>query len=193
MIERLNEIIKLAEGAIKELECESSDCESPKIQFNTNEFGQREFTHCGITYVNFKDNDFVAKTILPEEIINDIVEDKRYLDSDKDVRYNNNIFDNSWENSFIRGILNEEFKDKYLNDIDLVEEVRCLTKEEAENLPNNLRETERYGYWTMSPYYMSTNGYANVFYVNSDGRLDYSNVSNTYGVRPVITLNTDAL
>lgn len=188
MKEKFKEIIKLAEDAIKELECENSDCGSPKKQFTTNEFGQREFTHCGITYVNFKDNDFVAKTILSKEIIDDIVEDKRYLDSDKDVRYNSNIFDNSWEHSFIKGILNEEFKDKYLNNIGLVGEVRCLTKEEAEGLPDNLKETERYGYWTMSPYGMSTNGYAYVFYVFSNGYLGNYGVFSTGGVRPVFSL-----
>ena len=47
-------------------------------------------------------------------------------------------------------------------------------------------------YWTMSPWSMYTNGYANVFYVNAGGNLDYSYVNLTsHGVRPVINLKAD--
>lgn len=157
----------------------------------------KEININGIEYVKFKEENgsisYVAKTILSKEVIDDIVEDKRYLDSEKDVRYNNDIFDNSWENSFIRKILNSTFKEKYLKDVELASEVRCLTKEEAENLPSELKETEGYGYWTMSPYNLAANGYASVFRVNSYGTLYGDYVSNTYGVRPVIMLKTDKL
>ena len=162
-----------------------------KIEFEINEYGRRTFTHNGIEHVDFKENTFVAKTILSKEIIDDIVEDKRYLDSEKDVRYNNDIFDNSWKNSFIRKILNNNFKEKYLNNLDLDGEVRCLTKEEVESLPSNLRETSRYGYWTMSP---SGNGsYANVFAVSSADYLGNWSVDISNGVRPVIKLKTEEL
>ena len=45
-------------------------------------------------------------------------------------------------------------------------------------------------YWTMSPYWFY-NYTAAVFYVGSNGYLDYSAVSNAFGVRPVINLHSD--
>ncbi len=46
-------------------------------------------------------------------------------------------------------------------------------------------------YWTMSPYGYR-NGYANVFYVNSNGRLSNTYVSHSEpGVRPVLNLSAD--
>lgn len=190
MKETLNKIIELAENALKEIEV--SNVDPCKREFTTNEFGQREFENKGIKYTEFKPGKFVATTILSEEIIDNIVEDKRFLDDNKDVRYNNDIFDNSWENSFIRKVLNESFKDKYLDNLELAEEVRCLTKEEAEELSDNLKETERYGYWTMSPYHYS-GSYAGVFYVDSNGNLSDDRVYGTYGLRPVFTLKADEL
>ena len=47
-------------------------------------------------------------------------------------------------------------------------------------------------YWTMSPsWYFS--GHAHIFAVNSDGYLSDNSVINTYGVRPVINLDTDVI
>ena len=46
-------------------------------------------------------------------------------------------------------------------------------------------------YWTMSPYYTSSSGFANVFYVWSDGFLVSSRVDYSNGVRPVISLTTN--
>ena len=47
-------------------------------------------------------------------------------------------------------------------------------------------------YWTMSPSYMYTNGWAVVFIVNTDGSLSHTNVYNTsIGVRPVINLKAN--
>ena len=46
-------------------------------------------------------------------------------------------------------------------------------------------------YWTMSPYYVVLNGRAVMFYVYSNGRLDYSRVDIANGVRPVINLSAD--
>ncbi|MCM1052482.1 MAG: hypothetical protein NC483_00670 [Ruminococcus sp.] len=165
--------------------------------------GRYEFEHKGIKYVEFKKTDneisFISKDILSKEIMEDIVEDKKYLDSSSDVRYSSNIFDNSWENSFVRKILNEKFKDKYLDDLNLINEVGCLTKEEAENLPQELKQTDdnRYGYWTMTPYNdmnsLDRGECATVFYVDSSGYLGNHRVDNAFGVRPVITLSTDEL
>ena len=47
-------------------------------------------------------------------------------------------------------------------------------------------------YWTMSPSYMYSSGYASVFIVHDNGNLTDTNVNNTYyGVRPVINLKAD--
>ncbi len=46
-------------------------------------------------------------------------------------------------------------------------------------------------YWTMSPYYLGSNGCAFVFRVDSAGSLDYNAVYYSDGVRPVINLKAD--
>ena len=46
-------------------------------------------------------------------------------------------------------------------------------------------------YWTMSPAYFRTDGYASVFNVNLNGAFNYSLVFNTSGVFPVINLKAD--
>ncbi len=45
-------------------------------------------------------------------------------------------------------------------------------------------------YWTISPSYVD-GSYADVFFVDLNGRLDYSSVAGPYGVRPVINLKAD--
>ena len=46
-------------------------------------------------------------------------------------------------------------------------------------------------YWTMSPYYVNSNGNAGVFYVHSGGGLNLNRVDLTNGVRPVINIAND--
>ena len=48
----------------------------------------------------------------------------------------------------------------------------------------------RQNYWTMSPSFFSSVGYAIVFAVNGNGYLGSYNVTNAYGVRPVINLKS---
>lgn len=187
MKNKLEEIIKLANELKDNLE------NNKKIEIKE-ENGRRYFEHLGIRYDEFKPNYFLSKDILSKEVIEDIVKDKRYLGSDNEVRYNNDIFDNSWENSFVRKVLNSTFKEKYLTSLSLNGEIRLLTKEEVEELPENLKKIGQY-YWTMSPYNFNSSAYgAYVLYVNTSGYLSTSTVVyNTYGVRPVIKLNTDEL
>ncbi len=45
-------------------------------------------------------------------------------------------------------------------------------------------------YWTMSPYYFRSST-ANGFYVGDYGYINWSDITDTYGVRPVINLNAD--
>ena len=44
-------------------------------------------------------------------------------------------------------------------------------------------------YWTMSPFYFYSTGYAHVFVVGPNGYFGYTSVLNAYGVRPVINLS----
>ncbi len=46
-------------------------------------------------------------------------------------------------------------------------------------------------YWTMSPFYFYTSGWAGVFGVGVSGGLSFSDVSNAWGVRPVINLKAN--
>ena len=48
-------------------------------------------------------------------------------------------------------------------------------------------------YWTMSPYYFSDAGFANMVYVYLNGNLTNYSVNNVPGVRPVINLKADTL
>ena len=46
-------------------------------------------------------------------------------------------------------------------------------------------------YWTMSPYYADSGGWARVFLVSSNGSFGGSSVNNAWGVRPVLNLSAD--
>ena len=47
-------------------------------------------------------------------------------------------------------------------------------------------------YWSGSPYSFHSGGFANEFFVNSSGRLNYDIVYFTYGARPVVSLSSKA-
>lgn len=126
--------------------------------------------------------------VLSEDIVKEIVDNQmnRYENS---IRYNTNVIDSSWENSIPRKVLNDKFKEKYLNDIEIEEEVRLLTKEEVKNLDKEFHDVSDW-YWTMTEDAPSSN-YAYVFFVGGStfpGYLSYSSVHNTNAVRPVISL-----
>ena len=123
--------------------------------------------------------------------------DKWYQDeNDYCVRYNSDIRNNRYEDSYIFKVLNGAFKDDKLKGLDIVGNVRLLTKTEVEELDNEHRNINKY-YWTMTPYNnmdelkFGTRAY--VFYVDSNGYLNNWNVNITFGLRPVITLKTDEL
>ena len=121
--------------------------------------------------------------------------DKWYQDSsDYCVRYNSDIRNNKFEDSYIYKVLNSTFKEDKLKNLDVVSDVRLLTKEEVEDLDEEHRNINKW-YWTMTPYddmkKLEFGSYAYVFIVNDFGYLNYYNVNNTYGVRPVFTLKTE--
>lgn len=124
------------------------------------------------------------------------------LDDDKDVKFNPNYKNIWWADSPIRMTLNSELlKDLDKTKMELMETtvsidgqtrttedyVRLITKEEVEGLPQDiLKSNYNYGYWTMSPSYFNSWGYASGFSVTGAGGLALSNVNFGYGVRPVI-------
>ena len=134
--------------------------------------------------------------------------DESLLDGNKDVRFNPNYKNVWWADSPIRMTLNSEFlKDLDKEKMELMETtvsidgqtrttedyVRLITKEEVEGLPLDvLKSNYDYGYWTMSPSHFNNNSNADEFIVTSAGELSgWNNVSNGYGVRPVIRVTKD--
>ena len=154
---------------------------------------------CGIEWKCYKQEnglDYLTTTdVLSEEIIQEIIDSKR-LSVKNRVRYNNDVTDDSWENSVIRRILNNKFKEKYLSDIEIEGEVRLLTKEEVEKLDDDFHDVSNW-YWTMTSNTDEDDSCAYVFFVygsSNPGSLSYTYVySTTLAVRPVISLKSNTL
>lgn len=87
-----------------------------------------------------------------------------------------------------------EMTTNYDEDKFVTTKVRIPTIRDIEALPMNIRNCDE-SYWTMTSSYAVSEDCSNagVFFVNSSGYLNWDNVSNAYGVRPVITLNAEAL
>lgn len=143
-----------------------------------------------------KEITYTTKDVLSGDLIKKYFTDKWYLCDwdERYVRFNSNIRDNKFENSYIYGVLNEEFKDNELKGLNVVGDVRLLTKGEVETLDDEHRILEN-SYWTMTPYEdcekLENGGYAGVFVAYSPGCLSWYTVVRTYGVRPVFTLVTE--
>lgn len=157
--------------------------------------------------IGIKDNKYTL--FLKDKMPKDLVErlfDSRFLDSDSDVRFNDNYENIWWKDSHIRMTLNSEYL-KYLNldemnqmkttvSIDNEESttedyVRLITKEEVEKSSEGiLRCSGKYGYWTMSPSFFNYNSNAYEFYVSTTGELNpWYFVNDGYGVRPVVQVS----
>ncbi len=140
---------------------------------------KREITYC-------------MKNVLPREEVLKYFVDPWYQDStDYCVRYNSNIRNNRYEDSYIYKILNSTFKEDKLKGLDIIGDVRLLTKDEVEELDEEHRNIGKW-YWTMTPYndmeILEDGGLASVFFVRSNGYLHNGSVNNTRGVRPVFTV-----
>lgn len=138
---------------------------------------------------------YCMKDVLSREEMLKYFTDKWYQDSsDCCVRYNSDIRNNRYEDSYIYKVLNSTFKEDKLKGLDVVGDVRLLTKEEVEGLDEEHRNISKW-YWTMTPYNDMENledgSYAWVFGVTSYGSLSTWGVDYTIGVRPVITLKTE--
>lgn len=142
-----------------------------------------------------KETTYCMCNVLPEEDIKTYFTDKWYLrECNKQcVRFNSDIRNNNFKDSYIYKILNDEFKNCELKNLELVGDVRLLTKAEVENLDMEHRKTSGYGFWTMTPFeeILEYGGYAYVFYVYSFGDLNGASVNRTFGVRPVFTVKEE--
>ena len=84
-----------------------------------------------------------------------------------------------------------------MKDINVVGDIRLLTRREVEDLDIEHRKinSDRHWFWTMTPYIDMTEleggCYANVILVHSNGDLDYDNVNSAYGLRPVFKIKLD--
>lgn len=160
-----------------------------------------EITIAGNTYFVLDVNEeksevtYCMKGALSREEMLKYFTDKWYQDSsDYCVRYNSDIRNNKFEDSYIYKILNSTFKEDELKGLDIIGDVRLLTKEEVEGLDEAHRNINRY-YWTMTPYNdmkkLEFGSYAYVCSVHSNGCLAAPYVNNADGVRPVFTLKAE--
>ena len=160
-----------------------------------------EITIGGNTYfvldVNVEEHKvtYCMKDVLSRDEILKYFTDPWYQDSsDYCVRYNSDIRNNKFEDSYVYKVLNSSFKEDKLAGLDVVGDIRLLTKEEVEELDEEHRNINKW-YWTMTPYNdmneLKDGTYASVFYVYSTGQLSSGNVNGTLGVRPVFTLRTE--
>ena len=159
-------------------------------------------------YIIKIDNDNVT-LLMKDKLGSDTMKslfDEEYLDADYNAKFNLDVKNNDWADSIIRQALNEKFIDRFdKNELNIMKTnydedkysddyIRLLTIREVEKLPEEIRSIDEY-YWTLSP--SNFNSYysnAYVWYVMSSGSLDpWSNVANSFGVRPVINLKTEYL
>ena len=138
---------------------------------------------------------YCMKDVLSREEMLKYFTDKWYQDSsDCCVRYNSDIRNNRYEDSYIYKVLNSTFKEDKLKNLGVVGDVRLLTKEEVEALDEEHRNINKW-YWTMTPYNdmneLKDGTYAVVFGVDSSGGLGAWGVYGAIGVRPVFTLKAE--
>ena len=87
-----------------------------------------------------------------------------------------------------------EMRTNYDEDKFVTTKVRIPTIRDIEALPMSIRNCGS-SYWTMTSSYAKSEDCSNarVFYVDVNGHLANTYVSNTLGLRPVITLSTETL
>ena len=184
------------ESLLKLLKEDLSNIDSEKVKKKYD-----EITIGGNTYfvldVNAEEHKvtYCAKDVLSREEMLKYFTDPWYQDSsDYCVRYNSDIRNNRYEDSYICKILNSTFKEDKLKGLDIIGDIRLLTKEEVEELDEEHQNINKW-YWTMTPYNdmknLENGSYASVFYVWSDGILGYNRVTSVFGMRPVFTLRAE--
>lgn len=129
----------------------------------------------------------LLKNVLDEERIKKYCDDEWFRDG-QEVRHSSDVrAPFNWENSYINNVILPNF----VEDLGIECEATLLTKEEAENLPDEIRCSNDW-YWTKTNASDECYTSAYVWYVNLRGRLDDSLVYSSRSVRPVIILKSSS-
>lgn len=144
----------------------------------------------------------MMKECLSEEKMKEIF-NNGYLDEEDNIKYSLDEKCYDWNKTRIKRGLNNEFlkefdkedlvkmktnydKDKYSIDYIRIPEIREIERLNQDEIASNK------SYWTMSPSLFDADwGSAFEYFVNLVGRIYSDWVTNSYGVRPVITLKND--
>ena len=184
------------ESLLKLLKEDLSNIDSEKVKKKYDEITISDNTYFVLKIDEEKHEvTYCMKDVLSRDEILKYFTDPWYQDSsDYCVRYNSDIRNNKFEDSYVYKVLNSSFKEDKLAGLDVVGDIRLLTKEEVEELDEEHRNINKW-YWTMTPYNdmneLKDGTLAYVFYVNSNGGFGYSSVVGALGVRPVFTLRTE--
>ena len=170
----------------------SLEAKLKKLEKGTYEVGD-EVKWCNFDWI-------VIKTIKDEQEVvlmsKEAFEPMAYSDKNSNDYKESNIKEYLEEN-FINKLDKSkliEMRTNYDEDKFVTTKVRIPTLRDIEALTMSVRNCGSY-YWTMTGSYAKSEdcSHANVFSVCSDGRLGNDWVNYTSGVRPVITLSTEAL
>ena len=185
------------ESLLKLLKEDLSNIDSEKVKKKYDEITISDNTYFVLKIDEEKHEvTYCMKDVLSRDEILKYFTDPWYQDSsDYCVRYNSDIRNNKFEDSYVYKVLNSSFKEDKLAGLDVVGDIRLLTKEEVEELDEEHRNINKW-YWTMTPYNdmneLKDGTLAVVFYVNSNGNLNITSVDWAGGgVRPVFTLRTE--
>lgn len=130
----------------------------------------------------------LLKNVLDEGRIEKYSNDDWYVNG-YEVRLTSDVkppFD--WEKSYVKKVILENFK----NDLGIECDITIPSKKDIEKLPIEIRKSNHW-YWTNTPSrFNAANAYAYVYNVYPTGELHpWNNVSNSHGVRPIITLKKE--
>ena len=184
------------ESLLKLLKEDLSNIDSEKVKKKYDEITISDNTYFVLKIDEEKHEvTYCMKDVLSRDEILKYFTDPWYQDSsDYCVRYNSDIRNNKFEDSYVYKVLNSSFKEDKLAGLDVVGDIRLLTKEEVEELDEEHRNINKW-YWTMTPYNdmkkLEFGSYASVFRVLSSGYLNNGYVDGTSGVRPVFTLKAE--
>lgn len=155
--------------------------------------------------INFKDIDWyviedngnelklLSKYVLDEEHIKKYCDDE-FMHKGHDVRHTDTLRPIKWEQSYIKNVVLENFK----KDLNIDCEITLLTRDEAINLPDEIRECNDW-YWTRTPYdydkheYNELSGSSSFARVLYNGYSDSWGASGSIGVRPMLLINKSSL
>lgn len=128
----------------------------------------------------------LAKEVLTEDQIKKYADDD-FMISGNEVRHSDCIRLDDMEKSYIITTILPNF----IKDLGIEAKATLLTKEEVEELPDEIRQCNDW-YWTKSRYgYYS--GYCHAWVVYSYGTVNNYYLTNTYAVRPVLYLSSNLI